>query len=179
VKEKGVYTLLEAMRQLPAAVRLLMVGTGPEENGLRQLSTEYGLDGRIEMIGPVPYREMPAILNRMDLLVLPSDETKYWKELFGRILIEAMACGLPIVASRSGGIPEVIGEAGVLVEPGDARALAVALERLCADIEARCALGRAARERALAFFDIPVVAGILGKEILQTVSPVSGEGGTG
>jgi glycosyltransferase involved in cell wall biosynthesis len=179
VKEKGVYTLLEAMRQLPAAVRLLMVGTGPEENGLRQLSMDYGLDGRIEMIGPVPYREMPAILNRMDLLVLPSEETKYWKELFGRILIEAMACGLPIVASRSGGIPEVIGEAGVLVQPGDARALAAALERLCTDLQERCELGRAARERALASFDVPVVAGILGKDILHTVSLIRGAGGTG
>jgi glycosyltransferase involved in cell wall biosynthesis len=167
--EKGVYTLLEAMRHLPPQIKLVMVGAGPEERRLRELITAYGLAGRIEVRGPVPYRDVPATLNRMDVLVLPSHETKYWKELFGRILIEAMACEVPVVASRSGGIPEVIGDAGMLVEPGNGRTLAAVLESLSADFSARCTLGRNGRDRALRYYDVPVVAGILGKAIMDTV----------
>ncbi len=173
VKEKGVYVLLEAMRHLPENVRLRMVGTGPEKKLLRQMAGDYDLAGRTEFHPPIPYGEMPAMLNGLDVLVLPSLETRHWTELFGRVLIEAMACEVPIVASRSGGIPEVLGDAGVLVNPGDSRALAVALDRLCRDASVRCQLGRTGRERALRCFDVPVVAEILGKEIMNSIAAIA------
>jgi glycosyltransferase involved in cell wall biosynthesis len=175
VKEKGVHNLLEAMQSLPPQVRLMLVGTGPETSSLRQFATASGLSDRVEFHPSVPYRGMPGILNRMDVLVLPSLETRYWKELFGRVLIEAMACEVPVVASHSGGIPEVVGEAGILVPVGDTRALVNALGSLCGDPAARRELGRAGRERALRNFDIPVVADILGNEIMTIVGSTLGE----
>ncbi len=170
VQEKGVFTLLEAIRHLPDHVTLKMVGMGPEERSLRQKAEESGVAGRVEFQPPAPYQEIPAILNGLDVLALPSHEVPHWTELFGRILIEAMACEVPIVASRSGGIPEVIGDAGLLVEPGDSRALAVALDRLCLDESERCRLGQKGRERARRCFDVPVVAGILGREMKVTMA---------
>jgi glycosyltransferase involved in cell wall biosynthesis len=169
VKEKGVYTLLESMRHLPPHAKLVLVGTGPEGPALRELAIEYGLEGRVQFHGTVPYREVAAMLNRMDVMVLPSLETKHWVELFGRVLIEAMACEVPVVASRTGGIPEVLGDAGVLVDPGDSGALVAVLEGLRSDPKKRSELGRKGRERALKHFDVPVVASLLGKEIMESL----------
>jgi glycosyltransferase involved in cell wall biosynthesis len=114
-------------------------------------------------------------LNGLDLLVLPSLETKHWTELFGRILVEAMACEVPVIASRSGGIPEVLGDAGVLVEPGNRLDLASAIDRLCADPSARCELGLKGRKRAVECFDVPVVARILGRDIMEIISSIAAE----
>jgi glycosyltransferase involved in cell wall biosynthesis len=72
----------------------------------------------------VPYDEMPALYAGAEALVLASLPTKGWEEQFGMVLIEAMACGTPVVACASGAIPEVLGGAGTLVEPGDWRGLA-------------------------------------------------------
>ena len=176
VKEKGVFALLEAIRHLPDRVALKIVGMGPEERSLKQKAEESGVAGRVEFHPPAPYQEIPAILNSLDMLALPSLEVPHWTELFGRILIEAMACEVPIVASRSGGIPEVIGDAGLLVEPGDSRALAVAIDRLCVDASERCRLGQKGRERALRCFDVPVVAGILGREMMSSIAANHREG---
>ena len=170
VKEKGINILLKVLREMPEQVRLVTIGEGPEEQPLRRLAEEYGLADRIEFRSPIPFSEVPAALNRMDVLVLPSLETPKWTELFGRVLIEAMACEVPIVASRSGGIPEVVGDAALLVSPGDSRALAAALEHLYNDASARCELGCKGRKRALSHFDVPVVATLLGREIMDSVT---------
>lgn len=172
VREKGLYVLLEALRNLPGPVRLLTIGEGPEEKHLRRLAAECGLADRVEFCPPVPHAEVPAMLNMLDVLALPSLETAKWTELFGRVLIEGMACEVPIVASRSGGIPEVVGDAGTLVSPGDSAALAAALDHLSCNPSVRCALGRKGRERALQHFDVPVVASLLGKEIMDSVTRV-------
>jgi glycosyltransferase involved in cell wall biosynthesis len=176
VREKGLFVLLDAMRQLPAHVRLVLVGSGPEEQRLRKLAAENGHSDRVEFHPPVPYGDMPSTLGKMDLLVLPSLETKYWKELFGRILIEAMASEVPVVASDSGGIPGVLGDAGLLVPSGDTRALGSALDHLCRDTTARRDLGRKGRERALRNFDVPVVARILGNAVMNVVASTVTEG---
>ncbi len=175
VKEKGVHVLIEALRRLPDQVRLVTIGEGPEEDSLRRLADECGLAGRADFRPPIPYAKIPGALGNMDVLVLPSLETPTWTELFGRVLIEAMACEVPIVASRSGGIPEVVGNAAMLVKPGDSHALATALEHLLNDTPARREIGREGRERALCRFDVPVVATLLGSEIMDVVASAGEE----
>ena len=91
-------------------------------------------------------------MNTLDVLVLPSIPTVSWVEQFGRVLVEAMACKVAVVASDCGEIPGVVGDAGILVEPGDQRELRGALERLRDDPERRAELGRRGRERVLANF---------------------------
>jgi glycosyltransferase involved in cell wall biosynthesis len=92
---------------------------------------------------------MPDRLRGWDVVVLPSLTRPNWKEQFGRILVEAMACAVPVVASGSGEIPNVVGDAGVLVPEGDAGALRAALAALLADPARRQELGRRGRARAL------------------------------
>src|SRR5207245_3300012 len=84
---------------------------------------------RLELQEGVPHHEVPRYLERMTALVLPSLTTPTWKEQFGHVLIEAMACGVPVIGSDSGAIPEVIGDAGLVVPEGDVAGLAEALRR--------------------------------------------------
>ena len=151
VPEKGVGLLVRAVAALPG-VRLAVAGDGPERAGLAALARELGIAERVSFRGRVASTEMPGWLSALDALALPSLATRSWAEQFGRILVEAMACGVPVVASRSGEIPHVVGDAGVLVPEGDAAALRAALERLAADADARARLARAGRERVLRRF---------------------------
>jgi len=127
---KGLETLFHAVAGLPAGYRLLLVGGGPEEAALRRRSIEIGIGNRLEWRGPVERRRMPEVMNEMDALVLPSRTGKQWKEQFGRVLVEAMACGVPVIGSDSGGIPGVIGDAGLVFPEGDVQGLRVAIERM-------------------------------------------------
>lgn len=132
VKEKGIGVLNEAVRGLD--VRLLAVGRGPEQvNG--------------EMVGGVRPEQVKDTLRQMDMLVLPSLTTPKWKEQFGRVLIEAMACCVPVVGSDSGAIPETIGDAGLIVPEGDVAALRAAIVRLKDDAVLRAELSRRGLER--------------------------------
>jgi glycosyltransferase involved in cell wall biosynthesis len=97
-----------------------------------------------------PSLEMPGIIAGFDCLVLPSRTRPNWKEQFGRVLIEAMACGVPVVGSTSGELPNVIGEAGGLFAEGDAAALAAKLHGLWQDPARRARWAAAGRERVLA-----------------------------
>jgi glycosyltransferase involved in cell wall biosynthesis len=94
----------------------------------------------------------------MDILCAPSQTTAGWREQFGRMLIEAFACGVPVVASDSGEIPYVVGNAGVIVSEGDAAGWSNTLASLIADAGLRGDFGRLGRERAVAVFDWSVVA---------------------
>ncbi len=108
-------------------VRLLIVGRGPEESRLRAYAEDLGIDDRVELRSFVPYDEMPAIFASATALVLASIPTAYWEEQFGMVLAEGMAAGLPIVASCSGAIPEVVRGEAALVAPGDWLGLARSL----------------------------------------------------
>ena len=145
VWEKGhqdVMRALAALRrgivQAPAGVeppRLLLVGSGPEEQRLRAYAKELGLGAGVEFRS-VSYEEMPALYARASCMVLASLSNAggmrylgdvphfFWEEQFGLVLAEAMAAGLPIVASSSGAIPEVVGPSGVYFVPGDWMGLA-------------------------------------------------------
>ncbi len=151
VEEKGLALLLRAAAALPDPDwRLLLVGGGPQRAALVALAQQLGLGARVQFRDLVPSAEMPALYRAVDALALPSLTRPNWKEQFGRVLIEAMASGVPVVGSDSGAIPEVIGPAGLVFPEGDAAALTVHLARLQADPELRARLGQQGRARALA-----------------------------
>jgi glycosyltransferase involved in cell wall biosynthesis len=101
---------------------------------------------------------MPDVMRTFDVLVGPSLTTARWKEQFGRMLVEAMACGVPVIGSDSGEIPRVIDACGLVVPEGDAAALRLALEQLQGDRTLRGRLGRAGRQRVLEHFTQEAVA---------------------
>lgn len=148
VPQKGVDLLLHAAARLSDA-SVLIVGGGPMRQALQELAVALGIAGRVRFVPAVPVAEVPAYLRAMDVLVLPSRTTPNWKEQFGHVLIEAMACQVPVVGSDSGAIPEVIGPAGLIFPEGDAAALAQALEQLRAGPSLREQLGKAGRARVL------------------------------
>ena len=157
VPEKGVDLLLRAAAELPSTARVRVLGAGPEQPRLAQLAAELGLGERVSF-ATVPSLAMPAELAALDCLVLPSRTRPNWKEQFGRVLIEAMACGVPVVGSTSGEIPNVIGEAGLTFPEDDALALAAHLRALQADPARRAALGAAGRARVVAHYTQAQVA---------------------
>jgi glycosyltransferase involved in cell wall biosynthesis len=127
--EKGVHVLLEAMRVLPD-VRLAIIGSGPEEQSLHRMQREYGLDN-VRFLGSIAGDERFELLSRARLAVIPS----CFREPQGRVGLEAASCGVPVIASRIGGLQCTIveNETGVLVPPGDSVALANAIRALYHD----------------------------------------------
>lgn len=152
VREKGLHLLLEATAGLAGDWRILLVGEGPLRPDLEAAAAHLGVRAKVEFVGGAPSAEMPSRYGEMDVLVLPSFTVPHWKEQFGRVIIEAMACGLPVVGSDSGEIPQVIGEAGLVFPEGDASALRSALCRLRDSPDLRSELGRRGRERVLAHY---------------------------
>lgn len=130
VPEKGLDTLLMAMARLGSDVELWLIGGGPQRAALQALAQRLGVADRVRWIPPVAPEEMPQLLAQVDAVVLPSRTTPVWKEQFGRILVEAMACKIPVVGSDSGAIPELVGDAGLIFPEGDTEALAGCLRRL-------------------------------------------------
>lgn len=154
----GLDVLLDAFARLdPAAaaarhnpLSLWIAGEGPEGTALRQQAARLGVAAHVQFLGTVPHEQMPAFMWALDLFVNPSRA-----ESFGVAALEAAASGLPVVASRVGGLPEIVadGETGLLVPPDDPAALAEALSLLIHAPERRRALGKAARDRAVDRYD--------------------------
>jgi glycosyltransferase involved in cell wall biosynthesis len=149
VPEKGVNHLLEAVARLDVDWRLRLVGDGPMRAVLKTRAATLKIADRLSFAPSVPSTQVPDQLRQLDVLVLPSLTYPNWKEQFGRILTEAMACGVPVVGSNSGEIPAVVGDAGLIVPEGDSAALATALGRLAANPDARRELGQHGRQRVL------------------------------
>lgn len=155
---KGTGLLIEALANLPIQARLRFVGSGPDEAELRRLASERGVTDRVEFVPALPTTEVPRALAEMDVLALPSLTQPNWMEQFGRILIEAMACEVPVVGSDSGEIPHVIGDAGVITPEGNTSELSDALLRLMREPERRHALAQRGRQRVLSHFTQEQVA---------------------
>jgi glycosyltransferase involved in cell wall biosynthesis len=158
VEPKGVTTLIAALAKLPADCALKIVGGGVMREALEQQAASFGVRDRVTFISQVPSGQVPDMLNSFDVLVLPSLTTASWKEQFGRVLIESMACGVPVVGSDSGEIPNVIGAAGFVFHEGNAEDLAARLSTLAEDRDLRMELGELGRRRVIDFFTQKAVA---------------------
>lgn len=158
VKEKGVDLILQAMTSLPEVCSALVVGNGPAKEELQTLARELGLSHRVAIRDAVSPSEIPLLLREMDVLILPSKTTIQWKEQFGRILIEAMACGVPVIGSSAGEIPNVIEDAGLIFKEGSAEGLRVGIERIMQKPSLRAELRSRGVKRVVALFSLQVVA---------------------
>ena len=152
VPEKGADLLLHALARMRTRAVAQIVGSGSERSRLELLATSLGVRDRVTFRGSVAPALMPQTLNMFDVLVVPSRTRRNWKEQFGRVIIEAMACGVPVVGSDSGEIPQVIGDAGLVFPEDDAQALARMLDTLLQNPARRQELGRRGRQRVLELF---------------------------
>jgi glycosyltransferase involved in cell wall biosynthesis len=152
VEEKGIFVVLDALADLPGDWRLHVIGTGPLEKRARRCAVQLGLAERITWEPGVPSTHIPRRLHEFTVLVQPSLTRANWKEQFGRAVMEAMACGIPVVGSDSGEIRNVVGPAGLVVPEGDSSALRAALVRVLGDGALRADLRERGRARVLECF---------------------------
>jgi glycosyltransferase involved in cell wall biosynthesis len=128
------------------------MGDGPEWPRLTALASNLGIAEQVTFLGRLPSAQAPEFYRTLDALVLPSLSRPNWVEQFGRVLVEAMACEIPVIGSASGEIPAVIGNAGLLFPEGDAALLAERITALAKDPAYRAELAQLGRARVLAHF---------------------------
>ncbi|MCX8008913.1 MAG: glycosyltransferase [Patescibacteria group bacterium] len=151
---KGVYELLYAVKMLRADYNIVMtfVGDGSEKANMIELEKKLGIE-RFVVHKQVSYDDMPYEYQQADIYVAPSKETETWQEQYNTTLLEAQASGLPIVTTSSGGIPENVGDAALLANPGDVYSLLVQLRRFLDSEALRLSYGKKARDRAVRVHD--------------------------
>jgi len=146
IERKGIGDLLEGLASQPENVRLVLAGPGDLTHWQRRAELA-GVAQRVEFLGDVDHSALPRLYGAADLLVGPSrdSEAQCDPENFGIVFLEAAACGLPVLATRTGGVPEAVDadRNGLLVEPSDVGALAAAWRRLAGDVSLRRRLGEA------------------------------------
>ena len=150
--EKGIHHAIAAVRALEEA-RLLVIGEGEHRGELEALVDRLGVRERVSFLGPQTPEAVAAYLAASDVFLFPTER----EEAAPLVLPEAMACGLPVVATRIGGITEVIGRPGtegILVPPGDVAAVVAGVDGLLRDAGRRHAMGRAARDRVIAEYTL-------------------------
>ena len=130
MESKGLDTLIAAVAKLDIEYRLLIIGRGEYKAELVKDAERLGITDRIVWIDGMLPEKVPEYVNCMNALVLPSRTTPDWVEFFGRVLIEGMACEVPVIGSDSGEIPRVVGDAGLIFPEGDAEALADRIEQI-------------------------------------------------
>lgn len=145
---KGLHVLVEALSGIRSNKwRLLVVGDGSERLANERKLAEYGLLDRCEFTGAVPYEQTPEYFQKLDVLVVPTITTNKIREQFGRVIVEAMAARVPVIGSTCGAIPEVIGDAGLVVPENDPAALAAELRRIMLDRDLQNRLAEAGARR--------------------------------
>ena len=158
VPEKGLLTLMKAIAALESVPwKLLLLGRGPFKATLQQQAIQLGIESQVIWVESVPHGQVPLYLNLMDTLVLPSETTYQvktlsavgWKEQFGHVLIEAMACQVPVIGSDSGEIPHVIGDGGLIFPEGEVDALRRCLQTLIENPQLRAQLSKRGYQRVL------------------------------
>jgi glycosyltransferase involved in cell wall biosynthesis len=152
VEEKGIGDMISALSKLPQLCALVLVGEGKFRGEAERLAQQLGLSSRIHWIPQVASLDIPRYMNLFDILVLPSRTTLRWKEQFGRVLVEAMACGTPPIGSSSGEIPNVIGDGGLVFPERDADALAAQIRLLLDHPDYLSTLAEKGRARVLQNF---------------------------
>jgi len=168
--EKGLDTLVAAVRRLAPPVDLLVVGDGALRGWLERV--DLGEDRRLELRTDVVHEDMASAYAAMDILVLPSRTTPHWTEQFGRVLVEALWCGVPVVGSDSGEIPWVVNvtRGGAVFPEGDEAALACVLDGLRADRARRDNLATEGRTHVAALFSVEAVADVFGEMLGRAIA---------
>jgi glycosyltransferase involved in cell wall biosynthesis len=145
---KGLNVLAEALEKLKdQSWRLLVVGDGSQREKFERQLSACGLRDRAEFTGAVTLALVPEYFRNLDMMIIPTETTKRVREQFGRVIVEAMASGVPVIGSTCGAIPEVIGDAGLVFPEGDSDALAGAVKQLLSDKGLRERLAQAGLER--------------------------------
>lgn len=155
IERKGVQHILEALKEInDPSIRLQIVGTGNYEKNLKLLAYDLKLNHQVDFYGYSLRSELPILYNQSDAFILPS-----MAESFGIVFAEAMACGLPVIAGRTGGVPDLIKEEnGILVTPGSVREIKEAIRALQASAAKRSSMGKLNRERVLTYYSWKSVA---------------------
>lgn len=156
-REKGLELLMSSLNRLKTPWRALFVGSGQLDADLQAWAKTFS-DDRVRICNSIVHDEVPPYLSAMDVMVAPSQTTPHWKEQFGRMLIEAMASGVPVMGSDSGEIPFVIGDAGVVLPESDPDAWTQGLAELLENPARRAEFSVQGREKALREFAWPIVA---------------------
>ena len=158
VPQKGLDNLLQALAlQRGLKWRLTIVGDGPERERLEALASELRLAARVRWTGGLPPEQVANLWPDLDVLVMPSPASQHFREANGQVLMEAMANEVAVLGTDSGVIPELIGDAGIVVPANDPSALAWALEKL-SEQATRKGLAQAARARALRLYSDDAIA---------------------
>jgi len=152
--QKGLEYLIRALPDVEADFHYLMMGEGPERDNLQRLINKLGLQKRVTIMGKVPDEKKIECYSDADIFVHPS-----LYEPFGIVLVEAMATECAVVSTAVGGIPEVVGDAGILVEPRDSKQIAQAIERIAHDKKLMGRYKKLGRERTEKIFDWDIIAG--------------------
>lgn len=171
VEEKGLEILLLAASRLIGPWMMQILGSGPDRERLERMAQWLGIGPRVTFDEKMPSTHLPHYLSGLDVLVLPSLTRANWKEQFGRVLIEAMACDVVTVGARSGAIPEVIGEAGLIFAEGDVEGLQIQLQRLIDDVTLREELRQKGRQRVIENYTQAAIA----KKTIKVYREVLGE----
>jgi glycosyltransferase involved in cell wall biosynthesis len=158
VPEKGVDLILRACAGLVGDWQLTLAGEGSSRAELERLAAALQIADRMRFAGRIGSDAMPMFYHELDVLVLPSRTRPNWKEQFGRVLVEAMACGVAVIGSDCGEIPQVIGGAGLVFAEEDVVGLREALQRLLDSPEERQRLAAVGRQRVLDHFTMQQIA---------------------
>lgn len=160
VEEKGLMDLLAAVRRLTPPVELVLIGNGE----MRERLEHQPIPGsQVRVLDRLSHSQMASGYAQLDVLALPSRTTPSWKEQFGRVIVEALWCGVPVVGSDSGEIPWLVGltGGGLTFPEGDSDALAEQLQRLRDDPALRRELARNGREAVERMFSVPAATDAL------------------
>lgn len=161
VEEKGLITLIKAFEKIASQHPLwdlLIIGAGPFEKQLIDYVLSKKLLHRIDFLAPMSHEKVATILPTAEILVLPSIDTPDWREQFGHILIEAMACRTCVVGSDAGEIPRVIADAGITFKQGNAQALYDALNILITQDALRNNFAQKGLDRVLHLYTHRIIA---------------------
>jgi glycosyltransferase involved in cell wall biosynthesis len=163
VEEKGLDDALDAIARARTPVTLAMMGEGPHASRLRARAEQLGLADRVTFQGWGSPTEVACFLHSLDVLILLTRTTKSVREQFGRVIVEAQSCGIPVIGSTCGAIPSVIGDGGWIVPERDPDALAKVLDAIAADPDARRVRSLGAQKNVATRFTYEAVAQVLGK----------------
>ncbi|MBI2063492.1 MAG: glycosyltransferase family 4 protein [Candidatus Yanofskybacteria bacterium] len=160
-RRKGLNVLIDASYKLSAInCKLIIVGTGPKQEDLKLQVASYKLQDKIIFLDWMPNDQLPALLNSADIFVYPSVPTKGWEEQFGYAMAEASACSVPVIATHTGSIDEVVlhGETGLLVEPNNPEQLAEAMIGLLTNENLSRQMGEKGRKYVTENFSHKIIA---------------------